>query len=154
MRPQDAGPAECPEQASRHRSECAGLEPFELYLVAEPDAAAAARSAVGAWIEGAISPPMRIDLLLLISELVTNSVRHADAPAAAAISVRARVRGEVLCVEVGDGGTSGAVARRAPDVGNGGGFGLNVVDLVSQRWGVDRDGGTRVWAEMAFSAAA
>ena len=152
MRPQDAVPAECPEDASQHRVG-AGLAPLELYLDAEPDAAVAARSAVSAWIGADISQAMHVDLLLLISELVTNSVRHARAPATAGISVRARVLGEMLRVEVRDGGTSGAIALRAPDLGNGGGFGLNVVDLVSQRWGVDRDGGTRVWAEMAFSAA-
>jgi anti-sigma regulatory factor (Ser/Thr protein kinase) len=153
MRPQDGGPAVVPEQASLDRTARAGLEPFELYLDAEPDAGAAARAAVSAWIGAAVSPAMRVDLLLLISELVTNSVRHAHAPAASAISVRARIRGDVLRVEVGDGGTGGAIARRAPNLGNGGGFGLNVVELVSQRWGVDRARGTRVWAEMAFSPA-
>jgi anti-sigma regulatory factor (Ser/Thr protein kinase) len=153
MRPRNGGSAECPEEASRHLGMCARLEPFELHLVAEPDAPAAARSAVSAWIGAAISPAMHVDLLLLISELVTNSVRHAGAPAAGAISVRARVRGDVLRVEVGDCGTNGAIARRAPDLRDGGGFGLNVVDLVSQRWGVDRGVGTRVWAEMAFTAA-
>jgi anti-sigma regulatory factor (Ser/Thr protein kinase) len=153
MRPQHVGPAECPEDASQHSRAGAGLAPLELHLVAEPDSAAAARSAVSAWIGADISEAMRVDLLLLVSELVTNSVRHARAPATAGISVRARVRGGVLRVEVGDGGTGGAIALRAPDLSNGGGFGLNVVDLVSQRWGVDREGGTRVWAEMAFSAA-
>jgi anti-sigma regulatory factor (Ser/Thr protein kinase) len=154
MRPQDTGPAEYPQVASRRGTARADLDPFELYLAAVPDAAVVARSAVSAWIAGAISPALHIDLLLLISELVTNSVRHARAPDTAAISVRAHVRGDVLRVEVCDGGTSGAIALRAPDVRNGGGFGLQVVELLSRRWGVDRDGGTRVWAELAFSRAA
>jgi anti-sigma regulatory factor (Ser/Thr protein kinase) len=153
VRPHDAGPAEYPEVASRRGMAPADLEPFELHLAAVPDAAVAARSAVSAWIAGAISPALHIDLLLLVAELVTNSVRHAGVPDTAGISVRAHVRGDVLRVEVGDGGTGGAIALRAPDLRNGGGFGLHVVESVSRRWGVDRDGGTRVWAELAFSRA-
>jgi hypothetical protein len=33
------------------------------------------------------------------------------------------------------------------------GFGLNVVEALSQRWGVDRDAGPRVWAELAIPRA-
>jgi hypothetical protein len=58
----------------------------------------------------------------------------------------------VLSLEVQDRGTGGAITRRTPDLQHGGGFGLNVVDVVSRRWGVDRGAGTRVWAELAFSA--
>jgi signal transduction histidine kinase len=97
---------------------------------------------------------MLADALLLVSELVGNSIRHADAPADAVISVRAHVRADVLCLEVQDRGRTGSIARRAPDLQHGGGFGLNLVDAVSRRWGVNRDVGTRVWAEIAFPAAA
>jgi hypothetical protein len=72
---------------------------------------------------------------------------RATAVDAAAISVRARVGGDVLGVEVGDG------ERRAPDLADGGAFGLNVAERLSWPWGVDRDVGTRVWAEVAFSRA-
>jgi len=34
--------------------------------------------------------------------------------------------------------------RRAPDLQRGGGFGLNAVEILSRRWGVHRDVGTRV----------
>jgi hypothetical protein len=53
--------------------------------------------------------------------------------------------------EVTDRGRTGAIARRAPDLQRGGGFGLNVVDVLAARWGVNRDTGTRVWAEIALS---
>ena len=93
------------------------------------------------------------DAQLLVAELVANSVRHADAAADAAISVRGHLRADVLCLEVGDRGTSGSISRRAPDLERGGGFGLNLVETLSWRWGVHRDAGTHVWAELAFPAA-
>jgi len=128
--------------------------PFEVTLAAGPGAPLAARAAVRAWMAGRVGEKMLADALLLVSELVGNSIRHADAPADAVISVRAHVRADVLCLEVQDRGRTGSIARRAPDLQHGGGFGLNLVDAVSRRWGVNRDLGTRVWAEIAFPAAA
>jgi serine/threonine-protein kinase RsbW len=103
-------------------------------------------------MDGHASDAMLVDAQLLISEMVANSVRHADAPADAVIRVRARVRADVLRLEVADRGRSGSIARRAPDLQRGGGFGLNVVETLSRRWGVHRDAGTQVWAEIAFQA--
>jgi serine/threonine-protein kinase RsbW len=129
------------------------VEALEVILAAGVEAPAAARAAVTAWMAGHVSETMLTDAQLLVSELVTNSVRHAEAPADAPVSVRAQIRADVLCLEVEDGGTSGSIGRRAADLSYGGGFGLNVVEVVSRRWGVDRDAGTRVWAELAFPAA-
>ena len=56
-------------------------------------------------------------------------------------------------LEVEDDGRTGSIARRAPDLQDGGGFGLNVVEMLSARWLVNRDAGTRVWAGIAFAAA-
>ena len=128
--------------------------PFEVTLPAALDAPAAARVAVGAWMAGHVTETMLADAQLLVVELVANSVRHADAPADAVVSVRAQVAADVLRLEVEDRGSSGSIARRAPDLQHGGGFGLNLVELLSRRWGVNRDVGTRVWAEIAFPAAA
>lgn len=125
-------------------------DPFEVTLAAGLDAPAAARAAVTDWMTGRVGRATVVDAQLLISELVANSVRHADAAHDAMLSVRA----DVLVLEVHDSGTSGSVTRRAPDTqGAGGGFGLNVVEALSRRWGVNRDAGTRVWAELAFVAA-
>jgi anti-sigma regulatory factor (Ser/Thr protein kinase) len=126
---------------------------LELTLTAALDAPAAARAAVVAWMTGHVSETMLGDAQLLVGELVANSVRHADAPAGAPVSVRARVRGDILHFEVEDRGSSGSIERRTPDLQRGGGFGLNVVDLLSQRWGVERDASTMVWAELGFPAA-
>jgi hypothetical protein len=87
---------------------------------------------------------------VLVVELVANSVRHADTPADASLTVRGEIRGDALRLEVEDSGSGGSIARRAPDPQHDGGFGLNVVDTLSRRWGVDRDPGTRVWAEIGI----
>jgi hypothetical protein len=97
---------------------------------------------------GRVSEVVLADALLVVAELVTNSVRHADAATDAAITVRAELRPDVLHVAVADRGR-GPVRRRAPDLVHGGGLGLNIVQTLSACWGVDRAGGTRVWAELA-----
>jgi serine/threonine-protein kinase RsbW len=154
MRPQQAVPTQPTLEASPPCARPSDLVgPFEVTLAAAPDAPAAARAAVSAWMAGHVSDVMLADAQLLVGELVANSVRHADAPADAVVSVRAHVRADVLYLEVEDRGRTGSIARRAPDLQHGGGFGLNMVEMLSARWGVNRDAGTRVWAELAFTAA-
>jgi anti-sigma regulatory factor (Ser/Thr protein kinase) len=148
VRPQQTDPPESTLEAPQSGaipSDLGGW--FEVSLPSVPDAPAAARLAVSAWMAGHVSETMLVDAQLLVVELVTNSVRHADAPADAVISV------DVVRLEVDDDGRTGSIARRPPDLQKGGGFGLNVVERLSARWGVNRDAGTRVWAEIAFPPA-
>jgi serine/threonine-protein kinase RsbW len=92
--------------------------------------------------------------LLLVSELVTNSVRHARIKAKQPLLVCGWLDDTTLRLEVRDGGTRGAVTRRPPrrddDIG---GYGLDLVARLSRTWGVDRDQqGTTVWVELATTA--
>ncbi len=97
---------------------------------------------------------------LLVSELVTNSVRHAGLPEDACIEFSVRASAEVLMVEVADCGRGfdhttavgpRAVAGRAEPSG----WGLFLVDRIADRWGaVQMDGETRVWFELSPGAAA
>jgi len=151
MRPHHVGASESKQTASPRGAAPDGLVPFEVDILATPRAPAAARAAVTAWVGRYLTEAMLVDVRLLIGELVANSVRHADVPADAVVSVRAEVRADALRIEVGDSGTSGAIVARPPDLTDGGGFGLNVVEVLSRRWGVNRDVGTRVWAELAFA---
>ena len=128
------------------------VDPFEVTLAAGRAAPAAARAAVTVWMGGRVSEAIRTDVQLLVSELVANSVRHADAPADALISVRADIRADVLRLEVSDRGKRASIVRRAPDLRCGGGFGLNVVEVLARRWGIHRDAGTQVWVELALPA--
>ncbi len=162
MRPRQMPESLPRREAARAATVGGAVGPLEVTLVSGPDAPAAARAAISAWMAGHVSEMMLvdaqllmselIDAQLLISELVANSVRHADAPADAAIRVRAQIRADALRLEVGDRGGRGSIARRAPDLQRGGGFGLNVVETLSRRWGVHRDAGTHVWAELALPA--
>jgi anti-sigma regulatory factor (Ser/Thr protein kinase) len=154
MRPQQMSGPLPPREAPLPDAIAGGLVgPFEVTLASGLDAPVTARAAVTAWLAGHVGETMLAEVQLLVGELVANSVRHADAPADAVISVRAHVRADVLCLDVVDRGKSGSITRRAPDLQRGGGFGLNLVETLSRRWGVNRDAGTHVWAEIAFPAA-
>jgi anti-sigma regulatory factor (Ser/Thr protein kinase) len=91
------------------------------------------------------------DAQLLVSELVTNSVLHSGASAGDGVLVRVELTRTMLRLEVEDPGREGAIGPRAGDAEQGGGFGLNLVQALSERWGVERVavGGTRVWAQLA-----
>jgi len=112
-------------------------------------APAAARSAVAGWLAGRVSERVLDDALLLVSELVSNSLQHARLAADTPLRVSAALLPGVVRIEVGDPGSAGRVVGRTPDPGNGGGYGLHLVELLTTRWGVDRSSGTRVWFELA-----
>jgi serine/threonine-protein kinase RsbW len=152
MRPQIVPPQPTPGSRSPGAAFSGLVDPFEVTLASVVGAPAAARAAVTAWMAGHVSESMLGDAQLLVAELVANSVRHADKADGAVISVRAWLRAGVVCLEVQDPGSSGSISRREPDMKQGGGFGLNIVDAVAARWGVNRGAGTRVWVELAVPA--
>jgi serine/threonine-protein kinase RsbW len=123
--------------------------PFQITVRTGPAAPALARRALTRWLSARAINGLLSDAPLVVSELVTNSLRHAGLPDAATVRVSAQLADGVLRLEVEDGGTSGAVSRRTPNRDRGGGFGLNIVDALAARWGVERDRGTLVWVELA-----
>jgi anti-sigma regulatory factor (Ser/Thr protein kinase) len=84
------------------------------------------------------------DLTLLVSELVTNAVRHAETEG---VEVRLQVRPDTLRLEVRDQG-GGFEPLVAPSDDGAGGYGLFLVDRVADRWGVMRGRGSAVWLEV------
>jgi anti-sigma regulatory factor (Ser/Thr protein kinase) len=121
--------------------------PFQITVPAGPAAPTTARRALTDWLSVHTSNGLLSDAPLVVSELVTNSLRHAGLPAGAAIRVSATLADDVLRIEVEDGGTGGAVVRREPNQDRGGGFGLNIIDALALRWGVERAGSTLLWVE-------
>jgi anti-sigma regulatory factor (Ser/Thr protein kinase) len=110
-----------------------------------PEAVAQARRALAVL---AIPDPLRKTLALVVSELVTNSVRHASTP----ITLVVTDRDDDVRVEVGDDGPcfDWPVAERQSE---GGGLGLTVVDALSKEWGIDRNGdGCAVWCVIPRNA--
>jgi anti-sigma regulatory factor (Ser/Thr protein kinase) len=124
-------------------------EALEVVLPAGVEAPGAVRDEVTRWLTGHVGGQVLDDVLLVASELVTNSVRHAGAGPEDVIRVRAHAATGRLRLEVEDAGQNGDVASRPVDSERPGGFGLNVVDALALRWGVSRGEGTRVWAELA-----
>lgn len=85
---------------------------------------------------------------LIVSELVTNALRHAALGADARIGVELTVTPEGISGHVVDPGPGFDPGARSPPSADGG-FGLLIVQRLARGWGVDRTGGrTRVWFEL------
>jgi len=130
-----------------------GGERVEARLVLDMRAPGAARVVVADCLGDRVASSVFHDAQLLVSELVTNSVRHSGVPAGSEVIVSVSLTPGMVRVDVEDPGRSGAVAPHAPDSGTGGGYGLNLVQALSERWGIERvaEGGTRVWAQLALA---
>ena len=128
----------------------------EVALARSPGAPSVAREIVVRSLAARVAPRVLDNAQLVMSELVTNSVRHSAAPDGDELVVRIRVWQDRCRLEVEDSGHEGAIAARSPDLVHGHGMGLNLVQTVSERWGLVRaaDGPTRVWAQMECGAAA
>jgi anti-sigma regulatory factor (Ser/Thr protein kinase) len=112
-----------------------------------PKVAADARGAVEA-LRPQLGDELTGDLALLISELVTNSYRHAS-ESRDCIVVDLEVGDEVVRCSVTDRG-SGFRAEPVPAERRGdGGWGLYIVDRLADRWGVHSGPPTRVWFELS-----
>src|SRR3954447_1143917 len=124
-------------------------EPAEhrFRFTSDSAAAPAARAALRD-LESAVPPGLLTDLMLCVTELVTNSVQHPVAPEADEVEVLVRVAGDVVRVEGGDSGPRFEQSGVHKERGEGGGWGLYIVDLLPDRWGVDRGDSTRVWLEI------
>ena len=126
----------------------------EVRLRLDAKAPAAARAIVARRLRDRWPAQVLDRAQLLTSELVTNSVLHSHAPDEASVVFRLELSEGAIRLEVEDPGRRGAVAPRSPDLDGGGGFGLNLVQQLSERWGVERvvAGGTRVWAQIALGS--
>jgi serine/threonine-protein kinase RsbW len=92
------------------------------------------------------------DVELLVSELASNSVRHAGT-GSGGLSMEANVSEDRVRLRVCDRGQGfKEPAAPAPHADGAGGYGLVLVDRLSDRWGVQRDGRFCVWFEIARSA--
>ena len=94
---------------------------------------------------------LREDAELLVSELVTNSIRHASMGEGETIRVRASWTGNVLRVDVYDRAGSGMGPSLAGSIrplpGAESGWGLYLIDRMTSRWGSTPG---RFWFEVEF----
>ena len=121
---------------------------FDLEFPASVDVIGTARDAAG-MLAPQVSPRQLDDVRLLVSELVTNSIRHAGLAPNDQIRVTAEWSGTRLRVDVFDRAgvpvpheVSGAIR---PFPGAESGWGLYLVDRLAARWGRGRG---RYWFEL------
>lgn len=116
---------------------------LRLKLPAGPAAPAAARRSVKA-LEPFVAAETLEDIQLLVTELVGNSLRHAELDASGWIEVAVEATEECVHGTVIDPGNG--FAKRTPPVE--GGWGLVLTDRIADRWGIVEDDLTRVWFEI------
>jgi anti-sigma regulatory factor (Ser/Thr protein kinase) len=93
-----------------------------------------------------LDDPLRDDLRLIVSEIVTNAVKYGvGTPIHVCLHVRApdRVRGVVI----DHGPNAHQIRLRSPDALSSGGRGLRIVHELADRWGVE-EGSTHVWFQL------
>lgn len=117
---------------------------LEITLDSQPASVAQARQVTTQVIDG-LSEEALEDVRLIVSELVTNAVKHGPD---GRVKVRLRREGNTVRGEVEDEGTSPFGLRRKMVPGSAGGLGLRLVEMLSDRWGVEA-GTARVWFEIS-----
>jgi anti-sigma regulatory factor (Ser/Thr protein kinase) len=110
-------------------------------------AASAARTALLA-LEERLDAAVLDDIRLLVSELVTNAIRHAEGPSGGKVSLDVSIGPRGVRVEVADPGEGFDPSPRDDEMTRPGGWGLYLVDRIADRWGVMRNRMTRVWFEL------
>jgi len=125
-----------------------GADSLRLDLERDVSAPAIARSAVAEQLLAlGVDGSFRQTVVLLVSEVVSNAVRHSNGPDGAGISLDTKVTPRTVRIAVTDGGAGFTPRPRDPER-LGEGYGLYLVDKAASAWGVDSEGGTTVWFEL------
>jgi anti-sigma regulatory factor (Ser/Thr protein kinase) len=110
----------------------------------QPEGPAQARRIIADELASRVSAPVLDDVKLMVSELVTNGIVHGSTEPDAPVMLDLLVNGDVRCrvLDHGHGFASGARSQEA------GGWGLQVVGQLSDRWGMQcSPRQTEVWFE-------
>ena len=127
---------------------CDGPAEIKVLIPPAVDAPQRARHQVDAL---GVPAPASHDVTLLVSEVVTNCVVHAGLAPGQDIDLRLTHDGDTVRVEVRDEGQGFAESLVRGRRSNG--FGLYLVERLSDRWGVKRGDRTCVWFEVDLAAA-
>jgi anti-sigma regulatory factor (Ser/Thr protein kinase) len=119
---------------------------LSVELPRTPQAAFLARRALDA-LEGRLDPSVLPDVRLLVSELVTNSVKYGgDGP----VRLEVQASDESVRAEIIDQGVGFTPKVRDDDLDRVGGWGLHLTEHLTSRWGA-YEGSTHVWFEIDLS---
>jgi anti-sigma regulatory factor (Ser/Thr protein kinase) len=105
-------------------------------------------------VDDKIERDLMADVRLLVSELITNSIRHSGIGPPQEVGLDVAVDSKTIRVEVRDSGEGFEPRPRDPNRSTPGGWGLYLVDRLADRWGVARNQITRVWFEIDRGAPA
>jgi PAS domain S-box-containing protein len=120
---------------------------LELSLPGGPTAPRAARTALAEALGGRLSDRAEGDALIIVSELVTNAIRHGGARAETeAVGIHAALHAGALRLEVTDPGPGFEPGGHGPRAD--GGYGLHLLDRLATRWGVTGSEPVTVWVEL------
>jgi anti-sigma regulatory factor (Ser/Thr protein kinase) len=127
-----------------------GVSRLELQLPHTTESVRRARRTIAAFLDPSEVPVSVVDdLLLLVSELVTNAVVHAGSPAV----VRLDADVERIKVAVADRAGERKPSMSEPDPLSSSGRGVLLVDRLAARWGVEPQcEGKVVWFELPRGA--
>jgi anti-sigma regulatory factor (Ser/Thr protein kinase) len=123
-----------------------------MRLRAGPQAVGEGRHALDRF-EGSLDRDKLDELRLLVTELVTNSVRHGER-GGGWITLDVNIDSDAVRVVVTDRGAGFAPdSKPTPHLDRPGGWGLCLVDRLAERWGVQAGDPTSVWFEVTRSGA-
>ncbi|HLL39279.1 MAG TPA: ATP-binding protein [Rubrobacteraceae bacterium] len=121
---------------------------IDLRLVPEPEVVTTARHALDQLAD--LLPAEKLeDVRLVVSELVTNSILHAELSPNDQISLTVTVLAGSVRGRVCDPGSGFEVpSEPSPRSDMSGGWGLPIVGMISDRWGVQQNSCACVWFEI------
>ena len=109
----------------------------------------ARRRLVSDLIRAGICGSVITDAALVLSEILSNALRHATPLPGSGLRVAWSLDAGTVRVSVSDGGAQTLPELGEPSPSTTGGRGLRIVDRLSQCWGTHRDDkGVTVWAEV------
>ncbi|MFE6866648.1 ATP-binding protein [Kitasatospora sp. NPDC057692] len=118
---------------------------LRIPLSARLGVAAEARARTADWLDDTTERAVVADVVLLVSELIGNAVRHAGAPGALLLVRDA----SLLRIEVTDSSPRPPRPRPTHHPADPGGLGLFLLGRLALRWGWYRNGpGKAVWCEV------
>jgi serine/threonine-protein kinase RsbW len=125
-------------------------EPLVFELASGPMAGSGARRELLAG-NGTLPNTVRDDVLLLVTELVTNAVRHSSAGPDALVRVELRRGTDIVWVAVSDEGAGFTTDAPLEMNEAEGGWGLALVDRIADRWAITPTAsGTCAWFEIRY----
>jgi anti-sigma regulatory factor (Ser/Thr protein kinase) len=99
--------------------------------------------------ESGVHEEVADDATVIVSELISNALRHARPLPSGDIRVAWTWQGELIQLSVSDGGAMTEPRRARATLSSLGGRGLGIVETLADGWGVlHEEGGTTVWATL------